>query len=1066
MKKLLSVAAFAICALFSASAAISDLPSWVLGTWAGQVVNYVPDEGKTYDGFYKLTLTSTGTKEKYKWNDEEDPDSGSGTNKLKGWKITEQENCHVVATCWYGSDSGDDSFDAKYVFCNPDVSCTHYTNKSTYYAKMGDEGDTVNANLAKLEMNTAPAEGWPKWVLGKWTGPIEIWIPDKGTTDTGYAVFTLTSNASQCRLIWNDPEDPDRDVPLYGWKITEQSDCHVVATTWCWGDDEDRVYDVKCVFRKPDVNCTDYDKSIAYIKERNDLKEHNDGECETGTMSLTKDEDNLVPAEGWPEWVLGTWKGDANNWHASSGKYEYGTYELTLTSKGSKEKIVLEGESSESSDDAKGWKITEKAECHIVATAWCWDDEEDDKFDAKYVFRNPNVNCSHYANSSFYQKMRLYGDTVECSNLKKDIRIVCHYTNIVGTVGQELRKPNGDHYFDVDWFDCDTPAGQVSGDNDPKSYTTSGWLPGNPSSFKSAYKKSVKEKPSDTQSWYNDWDSYHPIIVTPTKAGVYNFTMTFTWKDKHTESITITFDIKPASTVPVNIDESYGPFVPGAEVSFAIPELAGYAAKGLPSGLKFDKNTGAITGAAKKPTGDAGQTVTFTKKGAEELTTQFIVGAIPKVSVSLDGDTEKCKVSGGDKTYLAGKTVKLTAKAPKGTAFVGWTETGTSYLDAESLKNAKLTFEMPEGDIALVAKFEKEKMSVACPKLAESSYTVGVAGDAADGLPLEIEAQSGVKSVKAKSLPKGMKLVVDKETGAWSITGTPSKPGTYNVVITVTAASGATESITIPVTVAALPDWAQGTFVGTGHYVIDSEDPYEGGDSDYYCELKINANGKFSGKIIQTVESGNNSCMSWTTKFSEPSLELSTNGAYYAETAINFKYRYNGEVKTAYRKVGMLISSADSAKKTTNVGVIVGEVANEQGTPIQFGTLNLDQDIWKIKNFADKPVIAKAFPLHSAGKNEDGYSAYMDITIKPNGAVTGVSVVTSEYDGKTSTFKDKGKGQLVVTGWSDEEQGWTAEVPFVYSNGETFAFDVFLPVGDDGKVDPNRSEFEWWFDED
>ncbi len=562
-------------------------PEWALGTWAGQVVNYVPDEGKTYDGFYKLTLTSTGTKEKYKWNDEEDPDSGSGTNKLKGWKIAEQENCHVVATCWYWSDSGDDRFDAKYIFCNPDVSCSHYTNKSTYYAKMGDDGDTLNANLAKLEMNTAPAEGWPEWVIGNWTGPLDIWIPDKHETFYGYSVLSLNSTTNQWKVVWDD-DDPDREDPLLGWKITEQKDCHIVATAWCWDEDEDRVYDVKCVFRKPDVDCADYAKSFAEIKERNDLKEHNDGECETGTMSLTKDEDNIVPVEGWPEWVIGTWKGDANNWHASSGKYEYGTYELTLTSKGTKEKIVLEGESSESSDDAKGWKITEKAECHIVATAWCWDDEEDDKFDAKYVFRNPNVNCSHYANSSFYQKMRLYGDTVECSNLKKDIRIVCHYTNIMGTVGQELRKPNGDHYFDVDWFDYDSPAGAVSGDNDPDLITESGtWLVGTPSTFATAYTgtnkdESKKEKPTDTQSWYNDWDSYYPIIVTPTKEGVYKWTRTYIWYDGnpgdrtkwHEESITITFDIKLVPTVAAtaeNVNTVYDGAAHGIEVKVTSP---------------------------------------------------------------------------------------------------------------------------------------------------------------------------------------------------------------------------------------------------------------------------------------------------------------------------------------------------------------------------------------------------------------------------------------------------------------------------------------------------------------
>lgn len=226
------------------------------------------------------------------------------------------------------------------------------------------------------------------------------------------------------------------------------------------------------------------------------------------------------------------------------------------------------------------------------------------------------------------------------------------------------------------------------------------------------------------------------------------------------------------SPVTPAIDPSYGPFVPGEKVSLAIPALVGYTAKKLPSGLKLNKKTGEITGAAKKPTGEAGVTVTFTKKGEPTLTTQFVVGPIPTINVTLEGDTEKCKVTGANKAYLVGKKVSLQAKGPKGTAFLGWFKDGEPWPSEAESKNAKLSYVMTKESISLVAKFEKEKMSVGCPGLASAFFTVGVAGSTA-GIPIEIETQSGVKSVKVSKLPSGMKY--DKKLGC--IVGAPTKAG-------------------------------------------------------------------------------------------------------------------------------------------------------------------------------------------------------------------------------------------------------------------------------------------------
>ena len=247
-------------------------------------------------------------------------------------------------------------------------------------------------------------------------------------------------------------------------------------------------------------------------------------------------------------------------------------------------------------------------------------------------------------------------------------------------------------------------------------------------------------------------------------------------------------------------------FLPGEAVSIDTA-LIGYTAKGLPSGLKYDKKTGKITGAAKKPTAAEGVTVKFTKKGEPDAEIQIVVGPMPKLSIALEGDTEKCKVKGaGD--YLVGKKVSLSATAPKGTAFVGWFVNGAPWPSAEESKNAKLSYVMTKADVSLVAKFEKEQMSVGCAGLEGKAFTVGVAGGA--GIPLEIETQSGVKSVKVSKLPAGMKY--NAKTGL--IEGAPTKAGDYTVQIAVTAKSGAVEKKDIAICVDPLPDWAVGTFSG------------------------------------------------------------------------------------------------------------------------------------------------------------------------------------------------------------------------------------------------------------
>ena len=236
--------------------------------------------------------------------------------------------------------------------------------------------------------------------------------------------------------------------------------------------------------------------------------------------------------------------------------------------------------------------------------------------------------------------------------------------------------------------------------------------------------------------------------------------------------------------------------------------LIGYTAKGLPSGLKYDKTTGMITGAATKPTAAEGVIVKFTKSGAETEELTIVVGPMPKIGVALEGDTDGCKVTGAG-AYLVGKKVTLKVTTKKGTAFAGFYKDGEPWPNEADCKKTSLAYTMGKDDVSLVAKFEKEKMSVGCAGLSDGSFTAGVAGSP-EGIPLEIETQSGIKSVKVEKLPAGMKYDAKNER----ITGAPTKAGDNKVVITVTAVSGAVEKKEIAVPVVAMSETAVGTFNG------------------------------------------------------------------------------------------------------------------------------------------------------------------------------------------------------------------------------------------------------------
>lgn len=220
--------------------------------------------------------------------------------------------------------------------------------------------------------------------------------------------------------------------------------------------------------------------------------------------------------------------------------------------------------------------------------------------------------------------------------------------------------------------------------------------------------------------------------------------------------------------------------VPGEKVEID-PGLVGWTPSGLPSGLKYDKTTGMITGATTKP---GEYTVTFKKSGEADETLTIVVTEVPKLSVSLVGSgTGKVSGAGG---HLANAkvTLKATADAKDAaakvkSAFAGWFADAdcTRPLDGTlDYRTASFPFVMPAEDVSVYAKFVTVAEDAA--RLSVANIVAGETFVANGNWTKKVEIDScSIPSVSAKGLPAGLKF--DAKT--LTISGKPTKPGKYDI---------------------------------------------------------------------------------------------------------------------------------------------------------------------------------------------------------------------------------------------------------------------------------------------
>ena len=254
-----------------------------------------------------------------------------------------------------------------------------------------------------------------------------------------------------------------------------------------------------------------------------------------------------------------------------------------------------------------------------------------------------------------------------------------------------------------------------------------------------------------------------------------------------------------------------------------------------------------------KPAANSNTSTTVTNV-TDDATYYAIFKGDPRVTVAVDVSDGAGDAAGriaGTGRYAPGKKVTLKATANKGYVFAEWHNSDGTV----ATKAASHVFTMSSNDVSMVARFvtaDEDKAAITlnvdgvpCPVAETQSWTnyCGVAVD----LPV---ASGGLTetTVKVSGLPAGLKLVQDRATKAYSVTGAPTAASKMDartgavmpsaVKFTVTTAGKSSQTFAVNWVVLPLPAWAVGTFNGVA----------DGGG--LVQSLAVAANGKISGKLL------------------------------------------------------------------------------------------------------------------------------------------------------------------------------------------------------------------------
>ena len=253
-----------------------------------------------------------------------------------------------------------------------------------------------------------------------------------------------------------------------------------------------------------------------------------------------------------------------------------------------------------------------------------------------------------------------------------------------------------------------------------------------------------------------------------------------------------------------------------------------------------------------------------------------------------------------------------------------------------------------------------------------TTLTLGVTGGAT-GIPIGIDAESGIKSVAAKNLPPGMKIASSKDKKSWYITGAPTKAGSYEVEITLISAAGNKVTEKFTVTVSALPSGSTGTFTGFVQKVSAGEDETLNAGS---FQVTVSDVGKIAAKIVTAAGTYSFTATGWD----------SVNEGIYS-------------VKMTTKRDDVLTLACDS-HAAWNAHQLTGSFTAAGAT------------VLSVK--AQKNAFGKQWFFNATGDDANGWT----LSFAENAKAAALTV-TLNADGKTSVVGKLGANKITASGYAD-----------------------------------------------
>ena len=364
---------------------------------------------------------------------------------------------------------------------------------------------------------------------------------------------------------------------------------------------------------------------------------------------------------------------------------------------------------------------------------------------------------------------------------------------------------------------------------------------------------------------------------------------------------------------------------------------------------------------------------------------KFVLNA--KVTVAFNA--KRGNVTGTGR-YAPGKTVTLKAAPKKGYAFTGWYDADGNLISLSATYKYKMTAD----GASLTASFKKES-ELAKPVLSWGDYVVGLAASDYETQPtatnlsvgvsyvakIAVAAESTVSIIKVAGIPKGLSYKSGK------VSGVPTKAGKYTASVTVALATNKKKTwvYKVPLTVAALPAWAKGTYNGmvgsTGGSPVPEENAQAARSTNGLATVTVSSAGKISGKFQEYGTNWTLTAASYTVRtrgsasLPGESPSSATEGDTFICTNVVAKYSWKvkekvkGKMKTVTKSVTRTFTLTVEPSEFGGVATLT-ETGGSQSSATE---ITAWQNLW---GRADYKALGKKLFSTKSGKNTLAYKTF------------------------------------------------------------------------------------------